>query len=387
MTRRDLVVRGMSLAAAGGLLAACGGEEDSAPTEGGEGGGGDAKGVDEARSSVAKWEKAPSEFEAPGPEFDATAARGRTVWAVLILSIPFAQINAAGYEEALTAAGIELVKFDGKASVQQTSRGIQQAIAQRADLLLVQTLPATLFASDFARATQSGIPVVMVENQDPGPRNPDEPDAVAAGADQCHQCVGEIQADFTIADSGGEGKAVVVWSADIPGIGQPQLDGITSEFKRLAPDFDVDVKDVPIARWESGLPTLTQSLVRDPSVKYLLPLYDGMVLHMLPAVHAAGAQDRVKIVTFNATPSVLESLKEGDVVAANIGANPEQFGWAWADQTLRLLSDIEPVADIKLPIRLFTENNIDTIDLDAPQQTWYGDTGFKDDYKKLWGVA
>lgn len=110
MTRRDLVVRGMSLAAAGGLLAACGGEEDSAPTEGGEGGGGDAKGVDEARSSVAKWEKAPSEFEAPGPEFDATAARGRTVWAVLILSIPFAQINAAGYEEALTAAGIELVK-------------------------------------------------------------------------------------------------------------------------------------------------------------------------------------------------------------------------------------------------------------------------------------
>jgi ribose transport system substrate-binding protein len=112
-----------------------------------------------------------------------------------------------------------------------------------------------------------------------------------------------------------------------------------------------------------------------------------MVLGMLPSVHAAGAQDRVKIVTFNASPSVLESLKNGDVVAANVGANPEQYGWAFADQTLRVLSDKEPVKDVKLPLRIFTRDNIDSIDLKAPQQSWYGDVDFKSEYQKLWSVS
>ena len=87
-----------------------------------------------------------------------------------------------------------------------------------------------------------------------------------------------------------------------------------------------------------------------------------------------------------ATPSVLQSLKNNDVVAANVGANPEQYGWSFADQSLRLLSGQEPVKDVKLPLRVFTRNNIDSIDLKAPQQTWYGNVDFKSAYQKLWGL-
>lgn len=383
INRRQLLAGGLGLAATGGLFAASRWGVDKAAAAAGAVAGG----VPDAKTLVAKWERPPTVFQPPGPAFDASRAKGKTVWGVFILSIPFAQINKAGYEAGLKAAGVKLVAFDGKGQVQETSRGIEQGVGQRADLILAETLPAKLFSSDLAKAKSVGIPVLWVENQDPGARSPDEPKAVLGGIDQCHRCVGRIMSDFTIADSGGKGKAVIVWSPDIPGIGVPQLKGIKEEFQRLAPNMKVDVKGVPIARWDSGLPTLTQTLVRDPDVKYLLPFYDGMVLFMLPSVHAAGAQDRVKIVTFNASPSVLESLKKGDVVAANIGANPEQFGWAFADQTLRVLSGVKPLSDPKLPIRLFTKANINTIDLKAPQQTWYGNVDFKSGYKKLWGVA
>jgi ribose transport system substrate-binding protein len=287
----------------------------------------------------------------------------------------------------LSAAGAKVVALDGKAQVADTSRAIQQAIAQRADLIVVQTLAGKLFAADFAVARKRGIPIIMVENQDPGLRLPDEPRSVTAGADQCHRCAGKMMADFTVADAKDQGKLVIIWSADIPGIGRPQLNGIQNELQRLGSKMEVEVKNVPIARWSSDLPTLTQTIVRDTDVKYLLPLYDGMVLSMLPSIHAANAQERVKIVTFNATKAVLESMKKGDVVAADVGANSEQFGWAWADQTLRILAGEPPVADVQLPMRLFTRRNINSINLNGPEQAWYGNVPFGAKYKKLWQLT
>jgi ribose transport system substrate-binding protein len=380
------------LAAAGGFAllgeAGCGSSSSLSSSSSATNTGATSGAASKAQALVAAAARPSTTFVAPGPAFSAAKAQGKTAYAVMILSIPFAQVNKTGYQDGLKAAGVKLVALDGKGDVGATSTGIQYAIAQNANLILAETLSGALFAHDFAKAKSHGIPVIMAENQDPGPGwLIGEPPSVTATVDQCHRCAGTVMADFTVADSGDKGKAVIIWSADIPGIGKPQLAGIMNEFKRLGSQMTVEVKDVPIARWTSDLPTLTQTLMLDQSVDYLLPLYDGMVLSMLPSVHAANAQGRVKIVTFNATPSVLQSLKNGDVVAANVGANPEQYGWAFADQTLRLLTGQSPVKDVKLPLRVFTRDNINSIDLSAPQQTWYGNVDFKSQYKKLWGVS
>jgi ABC-type sugar transport system substrate-binding protein len=150
--------------------------------------------------------------------------------------------------------------------------------------------------------------------------------------------------------------------------------------------MQVQVRDVPVARWTSDLPTLTGTLVRDRNLKYLLPLYDGMVLNMLPAVHIANAENRVKIVSFNALPAILTSLKKRDVVAGDVGTSGQQLGWAMADQVLRILTKRKPVRDVRLPVRLFTRRNIGSINLKGSQASWYGSLDFKKAYKKLWGV-
>jgi ribose transport system substrate-binding protein len=346
-------------------------------------------GVDEAMSLVNQWTQPHTSFDPPGAAFDASGAAGKTVWVIEILSIPFAQLNVQGAKEAFDKAGVNMMTFDGKGEVAETSRGIGQAIAQNADMILVASLPGQNFKPDFDRAQAAGIPIVMIENHDPGGVSPDEPPGVVAELNQNHAQAGQIMADYTVADANGNGiDAMILWSSDAPGIGQPQLDGITNEVKRLVPDANLTVKDVLVAQWETQIPTVTQSaLLSDPNLRYLLPLYDGMALFMLPAVHAASAQDRVKLVSFNTTPAVMQSMANNDVVVADCGTDPVRFGWTWADQCLRILTGNAPVPDIKLPIRLFTTQTVSSIDLSQPIQTWFGNVDFRSAYLNLWGLS
>jgi hypothetical protein len=44
------------------------------------------------------------------------------------------------------------------------------------------------------------------------------------------------------------------------------------------------------------------------------------------------------------------------------------------------------VADEKVPLRLFTRDNINTIDVSKDEKTWYGTVDPVCEYHKLWGL-
>jgi len=193
-------------------------------------------------------------------------------------------------------------------------------------------------------------------------------------------------ADFIVADSGGKGNAVFLSGKGFGAINDAEQNAFTREMRRLCPDCKVKVIDIPIANWGS-LTTKTPAIIRqDPDVDYLVPLFDGMALFMVPAVHAANAQDRVKIVSFNATPAVMQFLKKGDVIAADVGNATYWEGWGFADQALRILSGQRPVPNIVVPQRLFDKTNINSINLKAQESTWYSKANFKALYRAHWGV-
>lgn len=377
------VAAALALAAAG-----CGSDDDgSSPNTTAAGGSSEANG--QAAAKVAELEKPNTAFEAPGPEFDASKAQGKKLVFIGPLSIPFAQQNAEGFKQAAAEVGATVQAIDGKAQVNDYVRAIQQAVSQKVDAIVIESLPVSLFESQLKEAEAAGIPVISLENHDPGPPPASDPKAVVASVDQCHACAGRAMADFAIADSGGKAKAVAIWSSDVATIGQPQVDAIKSEFAELCPDCTLEVVDAPLAQWSTRLAGLTRStLTANPDVNYILPLYDGMVSFVEPAIRQANAADRVKIVSFNATPSVMESLKDGGTVAADVGAGSVRLGWALGDQVFRVLAGVEPVPDPKVPIRLFTANNIGSIDIDDPEEMWYGDPAvWRDGYKQLWGVS
>lgn len=363
-------------------VTACGGSESdsTASTTSGS----SAK-VAEAKQLVAAAEKAPTTFEAPGPAFDASKARGKSAWMVASLSIPSGLQSFEGAKEGAGTMDVKMTGVDGKSQVPVYQRTIQQATAAGADAIIVKTFPPKLFAPDLNKAAKKGVAVISSEAQDPGPLSPDGPPSVKASVDLCHACAGRLMADFAVADSNGKANVLIIWSSDARTIGEPQLKGIKSELARLCPDCKTKLVDVPLAQWATRLATVTQSAVTsDPSINYVMPLYDGAVPFMAPAVKAANAQKRVKFVTNNATAAVLKMLKNDDVVAADVGNGQRRVGWAHADQLLRVLSGAKPVEDVKVPLRLFTSNNIDSVDLDGSEDDWYGDVDYRKAYQDLW---
>ena len=59
---------------------------------------------------------------------------------------------------------------------------------------------------------------------------------------------------------------------------------------------------------------------------------------------------------------------------------------ALADQALRVLAGQPAVADENVPLRLFTRDDVGTIDPTKDESTWYGSVNPICEYHKLWGL-
>jgi ribose transport system substrate-binding protein len=291
-----------------------------------------------------------------------------------------------GIKAGAALVGAKGVGFDGKSSATEYSRGIEQAIQAHAAVILVGGIEPSLVGPALADAQKAHIPVIMANTQDPGPPRKDYPPAVKGIATHSFSWPGKAEADFVTADSNGKANIIFLSTSDIPHITVPEKDAFVNELKRVCPNCKVKIVDVPSSQWNQ-LQTKTPSLIRsNPDVNYIVPDFDGMVTFALAGVHSAGMQSKVKIVSFNATPSVMKALKAGDVVVAETGGPNLLQGWAFADQALRVAAGYKPLPDIGIEDRLFTKENIDSIDLSAQESTWYGAGDYQAAYKKLWGV-
>jgi ribose transport system substrate-binding protein len=345
-----------------------------------------AAGIAEAKKLVALYEK-PPKWAPPGKPFNASKAKGKQIWYVsLSLSIPFEQYMLQGIQQGAKSVGAKGVGFDAKFSAAEGARGIEQAIRSKASVIMVGGLEPALIGPALSDAEKAGIPVIMANVQDPGPPRKDYPSAVKGFATHSFSWPGKAEADFITVDSKGKAKVLFMSTSDIPNITTPEKEAFLNELKRVCPGCKAEVMDVPSSQWNQ-LQTKTASYIRaHPDVQYIVPDFDGMVIFALPGVHSAGAQGKVKIVSFNATPSVMKALKNKDVVVAETGGPNLLQGWAFADQALRVAAGVKPLADIGVKDRLFTAHNINSINLKAQESSWYGSTDYVAAYKKLWGV-
>lgn len=344
--------------------------------------------VSEAQQLAKQAEAPQSSWKPAGQPFNAASLKGKSMWYISAsLSIPFEQFILQGMKEGAATAGVNAVGFDAKGSVAEATRGIEQAVQARAGVIFVDGFPANLVAPAIAQAKAAGIPVLTANAQGPGPLLPGAPDGVIGQATHQFALPGKIEADWIVADSKGNANIIYTRSADVPVITDLERDAFVNELHRLCSSCKVQVVDVPISQWNQ-LTTKTASLIRaNPNVNYFVPDFDGEVIFMVPGVTSANAQTKVKIVSFNATPSVMQNLKNKYVVAAETGGPNLLQGWAFADQGMRVLAGQQPLPDLNIPTRLFDASNIDSVDLSAQESEWYGVGDYKSKFKAQWGVS
>ena len=188
-----------------------------------------------------------------------------------------------------------------------------------------------------------------------------------------------------VADSNGKGKALLITSDDVPA-SQPQAKATEAEVKRLCPDCSVEVKDVQIAQWESSIPTLFQTTINsDPTRTYILPLYDGQALPGLGAVRTANAGSKVHVGAFNATPGIVEQLKDpASGLKLDVGGQNEWWAYACTDTIFRVLSGTTPIENYNVGLRIFDTSNANLIQ-GKDEFSWYGDAAdYKSKFTALW---
>ena len=132
-------------------------------------------------------------------------------------------------------------------------------------------------------------------------------------------------------------------------------------------------------------PTVQGKLQANPNINYVVPIYDSMSTFVTPAIAISGKRDTVKVATFNGTPFVLDLIRDG-AVEMDIGENLDWIAHAMLDAEMRLLCGLEPIVDSKVPLRVFTAENIGEVGNPAKASAGYGDA-YQEGYRSLWMMS
>ncbi len=342
--------------------------------------------IEGAEAALAKY-SGPSVWKEPGPAFDASKAAGSSVvYIPLDNSIPIFSVIYPEMEKALNSVGVESSLCDGKSNPTQWASCIQDAAGRGADVIILDSIPSASVAEAVAAAREAGVFIIDGNNGDPE----FVPEGTDARVSFQYSLSGRLVSDWIIVDSAGDANVLIIQSPEVGNVPDLVGKGYVAELTEKCPTCKVQIVDVAIADWATKLQSTVQAaLAADPSINYIIPIFDGASTYVVPAIVAAGAQDRVKVATFNANLDPMKKMAAGESIGVDVGSHNAYEGWAYADQSLRLLSGVDPVVNEFVPLRVFTRDNIGGLQLTPEAERsgeWYGDNSYQDEYKKLWGA-
>lgn len=371
-----------AMAAALVAVAGCGGgggNQASAPASGAA-----KAGVAYANAQLDKYRAVPR-FQAPGPAFDAKrAAAGKTLLSIpASSSIPFVQTIESGLKAISGQVGMSFIDWPNQGRPVQWVQGMSEALDRKANVidLLAGINPAAL-GPQVAKARSAGVRVVASHLYDVNQPATNGVDSVSIHYEQA----GRLLADWVIAKTGGKANALVVTIDEVVST-KPMMTGIQDEFaKHCGSGCKLSTVNTAIADVATRIqPQVQSALVKDPSINYVIALYDSAEAPFVVAgIRQGGATGRVKVVTFNGTPSVLKLVQSG-AVEMDVGESLDWISYGVMDQVLRLAAGKPAVKDPKLPIRVFDKGNVGDTGTPPVDSKGYG-TSYRDAYMKLWGI-
>ena len=174
--------------------------------------------VDAARAPVTKW---------PGPAVAVKPETGKTVYVITCASQGIGCVRAAkGVEEAGAALGWTVRTIDGQGDPATWNKGIQSAVAAKANGIVLAAVPPMLVGDALEKAAAAKITVVSVFNPLPAKK-----DNVFAYVRPVHADQGKLAADWVAVDSQGKGKVILVSDKVFPELLE-RVNGFTAELAK-----------------------------------------------------------------------------------------------------------------------------------------------------------
>jgi ribose transport system substrate-binding protein len=376
---------------AAAALSACGSDDSSSATAASGSSGATTSssgGVERAKALVAEASDTPR-FVAP-PAFDTSSASGKTVWWIGNVEDPILRQWVEAAREAWAANGAELRVYDTKGSIPEHVKGFDLAIAGKADaIVLGDGFPAVQFAAQVKRAKNAGIPFFsLVTGQ---PREQPSVDGLALDVSYDYRRVGELLAAWAIADSDGKAQGVFIETPAIPS-STFEREGFQRVIEADCPDCRFEYKEVEQtgggASASDALANVARtSILSNPKTGYVITAFDSQALYAMSGVQQAGAGQRVKLAGFNTIVPQMQNLKKGTPFKMDVGGPNVWLGYALADNVMRQWAGEELVEDPQIGFKLFTEDNVQDLNVDREDDTeWYG-VDYGSFYRRdVWGL-
>jgi len=337
--------------------------------------------IDGAKALIAAHSVLPT-FTPPGPPFDAK----KCMAGKKILTIPVSSANpfTKNIATAMTAVGkqigFEVKEWENQAQPTQWVQGMEFAINNHYDAIdMLGGVNPQVLGPQIAQAKKAGIKIYTSHLYDTIQKP--EP-SVDLSMQVAYHDVGTILAAWATVKTGGKVNAVIIGSDEIIPTA-PFVKGITDGLKTICgPNCKYTYINAPVPEWSTKIKTGVQSaLIADPTVNYIIPIYDSMSQFVIPAITITGRKE-VKIATFNGTPFVIDEIQKGHV-EMDVG---ESLGWiarSVLDGYMRDMCGLKSYSALYVPFYLFDSSNAKNAGSPAGYDTGYGDQHVAG-YEKLW---
>lgn len=332
-----------------------------------------------AQQVVAKWSQAPTSIGITVPLKSAPPAGKTLVW----MQCALAQCTQIGQGIAAATKAVgwtdKVITYDS-ANPATLVAGMKTALQYSPVAVVNSGLPESVWDSVVPQYEAAHVPIVTM---DAGPETlPSDVIANLYGSQDINS-QGQIIANWFIADSNGQGKALLV---DVPAF--PVLHAFAQSFSSSVSQgckaCAVTTLSAPIAAVEAGQLNglITSALRKDPSTKYLI-VVDGAFIDTLPSsLSAAGLTGSVKIAGAWGD-AVTETLTKQGTMDAFTGFATEYHGWQAVDAISRHLEgmSLPDSSEGSLPDQLLTKSTIQ-----APSDSYNYPANYPQQFESLWHV-
>jgi ribose transport system substrate-binding protein len=341
-------------------------------------------------ANLAKYLGIPA-FTPPGPPVNVASLRGKKVFVIPIEETPFTQAVEAGEQTAAKAAGVDLTFYPNQGEVSQWVQGMTTAIAQKPDLIILDTAPdPRQLQPQIAQAKAAGIPVLVTHFYDVSMPNPPACVGCAAGVTGIVKApisvAGAAEADWIINDSHAKADVLVVslnGLLPVPGM----LSALDGQFAQYCPACKLKTVAINLSQLSTAgaFSQVSSALVQDPNINYIDPLFDASVPGTLAAVQTAGRTTKIRMIAFNGSSFALKDVASGTSPLVADVAEPDTWvGYANMDQAFRILAGM-PTVNETTPIRIFDSTNIAQAGTSPNYNAGYGNAYTKG-FFTLWGL-
>jgi ribose transport system substrate-binding protein len=285
--------------------------------------------------------------------------------------------------------GIHLIVYPNQGLAAQWEQGMEEAIAQKVDLIVLSAAPDPReLQPQLEAAKAAGIPVLVTHFYDDSDPLPPTCTACAAGVTALVPApfdrAGADEAGWIIRDTNAKAHVLIIGATeDI--VSQGIEATMNKQYQTYcASTCSTTVISIPPSEWGTKVESeVASALTADPSINIVDCLFDAQVPGAVQAVTTLGK--KIPVVSFNGSTSALKYIANKDVAAMDVGESVDWIGYAAMDQAFRLLLK-KPAGHEQLPLRIWDSSNISQAGSPPSLLDGYGDA-YVSGFKKLWGLA